>query len=614
MSNAPSRTADATPDPLVEILRCCAAVAPAPWYPRVYAKAAGVPLAELAVEVEFLWKRGLLRTASRPGDVVPGVTLTDAGARALADPGELARVRGATPTSRGRGTAARRALGAIGPPVVSWCLLAVNLLVFGAGFWMASSQGAGQAFLAGNGSLPVYRVWHRSGSVSADDVIAGQWWRLETAAFVHGGLLHLLLNMSLLAFGLGLIEAMWGRLRFLLIYLCAGFGGDCLAVAYHPDGVLLKAPGGAVEVGQSVVGASGALCGVLAAAAVWLVFNGRHLPQRASAQLRTGLIASAVFLVFISLFPGVSGLGHLGGVLFGAAAAALLHLQRWGTRLWRWAAVAGLFALPAAGLAVVDRQLNVDPRWRGAERRVLQTFDQRMTALRRESARVHDEQLAPLTEAPPRKRDSARTDRALVESAEVRQALLTLARDLARTGPYVNAEWEAQRISSFTWARDEAGRLAAAEDVLRRNVPSPEADEADERKFTRQFLGRIPDTMRRAIVLYRDEVQPLVKTPPGERDAAAVEKVLAAMAKSERELSELVEALREAGPYGNAQVERARQTAERYASARAAQLANATKCLRAGAAISPADEETLQTSADRVTTLRHEWEEMVEKR
>jgi membrane associated rhomboid family serine protease len=609
MSISESPTDDGDFDPLEDVLRRVAAASPRPWYPREFAKATGIPLSEVAIDVEFLWLEGLLRPASQPGDQFPGLALTEAGSRMLADTATLAALRNGTHAPRGREAAARRALRAPGAPVMSRALLAVNLVVFAVCVFLATGRGVALAYLGGVGAGGVLEVLHRSGSVSADDIIAGGWWRLLTAAFVHGGLLHIVMNGSMLAFGLGLVESMWGRARYLVIYLIAAVGGNCLAIAWLPS---VEERG--VEFSQPLVGASGALCGVLAAAMVWLIFNGRHLPRRAAMSLRTSLITAGVFLVFISLFPHVSGLCHLGGALFGAAAAVLLNFERWGTGLRRSAAVVGLFALPWIGVQLLDHARATDPRWYRAERRVFdQHFKQRIAEVIDEAARLYELRVAPVLKERPAKRNEGQIRRALAASAETRPALQALADDLGRAGPYFDADTEHDRTSGQERAKDMDRQFAEAEDLLGRNANSPEQDENEERAFERQFLSRvIPGTMRQAIALYQKEVQPLLATPPRQRDQAAVGKTLRSVEQLRQKLVNLTEALGEVGPYGNAEVETARQTAERYAAARVALLAAAARCLRAGENWTPADEASLQKQADAVASLRAEWEKLVE--
>jgi membrane associated rhomboid family serine protease len=601
-------------DPLEDILRRCAAAAPSPWYPRQYAKRAGIPLAELAVDVEFLWLEGYLRPASQAGDPVSGLTLSEAGVHLLANPEGLAALREGRHGTRARDRAARSALRAVGSPVVSRALLVVNLLVFAGGVWIAMGIGSARAFLAGSATPGVLEVLHRTGSISADDIAAGQWWRLMTAAFVHGGVLHLLMNMSVLAFSFGLAEAMWGRSRYLLIYLVAAFGGNCLAMAWQPAVELSGPGGGRVEVSQPVVGASGALCGVLAATMVWVVFNGRHLPRATATQLRTSLISSAVLLIFISLFRNVSGLCHLGGALFGAASAALLDLHRWRTGPLRWLALAGLVALPWLGMRAIDRARATDPRWHRVERRVFDhLYKQRVATVGGEAEDLFRRHIAPVLHQSPRKRDEGQVRRALADATENHPILVELAAELARAGPYRDADTERDREAELDRVEKLAAKFAEAEDLLKRNANTPEKDEVERTTFSRQFLNRIHETMNRAITLSQGEVKDLLRTPPRDRDRDVSVIAATALKGLTRELKDLTDALGEAGPYGNEEVEHARSTAERYAAARLAQVKELARCLRAGGKWTPEDEATLQKRSEEVAALRSEWERLIEK-
>ena len=76
------------------------------------------------------------------------------------------------------------------------------------------------------GSIPA--VVARAGLIKAA-VVAGEWWRLVTASFLHANLEHLLANVgALLALG-GLIEAYDRRLRLPLVYLLSVLGGSLRA-------------------------------------------------------------------------------------------------------------------------------------------------------------------------------------------------------------------------------------------------------------------------------------------------------------------------------------------------------------------------------------------------
>jgi membrane associated rhomboid family serine protease len=134
----------------------------------------------------------------------------------------------------------------------------------------------------------------------------GEWWRLLTAAFLHIGPVHLVVNMlALLLFGSEL-ERQLGRWRFLGIYLVSALGG---ATAIQ----LFGFPGG------YVAGASTAIYGLLGALGVLLL---------ASRQDIRGLLTLLAINVFISFLPGVSLLGHLGGLVAGALAGSVLVATR----------------------------------------------------------------------------------------------------------------------------------------------------------------------------------------------------------------------------------------------------------------------------------------------
>jgi membrane associated rhomboid family serine protease len=222
--------------------------------------------------------------------------------------------RAAVRTPRGGGlpAAARR----WGP--VTLTLIAVNVAMF--------VITAISAALVGNNPIDNYAspVFDRLAQVPFL-VQGGQWWRVFTAAFLHYGPVHLVLNMlALLVFGSEL-ERRLGRWRFLAVYAASIFGG---AAALQ----LFSAPGAVAA------GASTAIYGLFGALGV-VMLAGREDVR--------GLITLLVINVVISLLPGVSLIGHLGGLVAGALTAAVLVLFR------RRAAVA------ATGVAVVGVVLLV---------------------------------------------------------------------------------------------------------------------------------------------------------------------------------------------------------------------------------------------------------------
>ncbi|MCU1605918.1 MAG: Rhomboid Peptidase [Modestobacter sp.] len=156
-------------------------------------------------------------------------------------------------------------------------------------------------------------------AISPAAVDAGEWWRVVTSAFTHVSPVHLVLNMlALLIFGSEL-ERLLGRGRYLIVYLVSALGGAAS----------LQLFGGYF---QDVVGASGAIYGLLGAFGVVLVARKQDL---------RGLLTLLGINLVISFLPGVSLLGHLGGLVAGAVAAGVLVLFR----RQRAAAVAGIAVL-----------------------------------------------------------------------------------------------------------------------------------------------------------------------------------------------------------------------------------------------------------------------------
>lgn len=166
---------------------------------------------------------------------------------------------------------------------------------------------------------------------------SGDWWRLVTAAFLHQGWLHLAINMYALWVLGSFCEVLFGRARFILIYLGAALGGS-LASHYLTAG--------------NSVGASGAVFGLLGAA---LVFGFRHkarMPALMGKKLRGSLLFWLVVnLALGALIPVIDNWGHLGGLVAGTALALLLGDQvfaRGGQGIFLRAAAA-----TAAGLVVI---------------------------------------------------------------------------------------------------------------------------------------------------------------------------------------------------------------------------------------------------------------------
>ena len=147
-------------------------------------------------------------------------------------------------------------------------------------------------------------VLHRIGALEPYAVVVqGEYWRLFTALFLHGGFVHLLFNLFALYVLGPPLERSIGGIRFAACYLISGLTSSA--------GVVALSVAGLVHVGQ-LVGASGCIMGIVGAWAGFLLRH-RHAP-RAKQRLANVLMIVAIQTAFDLSTPQVSMAAHLCGL------------------------------------------------------------------------------------------------------------------------------------------------------------------------------------------------------------------------------------------------------------------------------------------------------------
>lgn len=143
--------------------------------------------------------------------------------------------------------------------------------------------------------------------------ISGEWWRLLTNVFVHGGLLHIAFNMWCL-WNLGaLAEALYGRWTYAAIYLICGVGASLASAGWHPY--------------VPSVGASGAIFGLAGALLAAFKLGEFSVPRAALSGTLRSLGAFVVYnLIFGFALPGIDNAAHIGGLVTGLIVGALIAL------------------------------------------------------------------------------------------------------------------------------------------------------------------------------------------------------------------------------------------------------------------------------------------------
>lgn len=135
-------------------------------------------------------------------------------------------------------------------------------------------------------------------------------WQLFTSMWLHGGFFHLAINMFVFwSFG-KIIEKIWASKKLLILYILSGIGGSLLGLLYSP-----LYPSIAIS-----VGASGAICGLLGAAAVLFPDMKVYILFFIPAKIKPtafwfGVIS--LFLAATNILPMIGHSVHLGGLIIG---------------------------------------------------------------------------------------------------------------------------------------------------------------------------------------------------------------------------------------------------------------------------------------------------------
>lgn len=205
-----------------------------------------------------------------------------------------------------------------GPGFVTIALIVINVAVFVL-FEATLDQAALQNF---------FDQW----AVVPQEILAGEeLFTLLTSMFLHGGWFHLASNMVFLwVFGDN-IEAVMGKVFYVIFYLLSGLAASAAHILFNPASTVPS------------VGASGAIAGVLGAYVVMFPKSRIRLAMISRAGMRIGRTSALVFLGiwFVSqLFNGIASLGaptaqtggvavwaHIGGFVVGLVVGFLLRDQ-----------------------------------------------------------------------------------------------------------------------------------------------------------------------------------------------------------------------------------------------------------------------------------------------
>lgn len=174
-------------------------------------------------------------------------------------------------------------------------LIALNVIGF---LWEVSVAGPGMLSFSGGGNIE--RVLQEGSLFPAAVLQDGQWWRIITGGFLHGGLLHIGVNMLSLWYLGRFIEYGIGPWRMLFIYMASLIAAG-LGVVYFSAPLV------------PTVGASGAIFGLFGA----LFAIGLKLGKPGMELIRANVGILVLNLIITFAVPAISWQAHISGLVAG---------------------------------------------------------------------------------------------------------------------------------------------------------------------------------------------------------------------------------------------------------------------------------------------------------
>jgi rhomboid protease GluP len=127
----------------------------------------------------------------------------------------------------------------------------------------------------------------------------GDYYRMLTVIFLHGGILHYAFNTYAIAILGQRLESLIGSVKFAILYILAGLASSLAIVLFDPYSL--------------TVGASGAIFGIIGIFIYMVIFR-KDIISYAE---RFEIIKLLVINLIITLIPGISMAGHIGGLVGG---------------------------------------------------------------------------------------------------------------------------------------------------------------------------------------------------------------------------------------------------------------------------------------------------------
>ena len=230
------------------------------------------------------------------------------------------------------------------PSTATSALVAANIALYAISWYMsqnaASAAGESSGLFSGINPQVLLRLGAKFGPL----MVQGEWWRLVTAMFLHGGLLHIGFNMWVLVDLGPEVESLFSIQKYIVLYLVTGVFGYIVSFFWSPFGLS--------------IGASGAIVGLIGI----LIGASYHHGQLGKAY-RSQLWKWVIYIVAMMLIPGlgIDNAAHMGGLAAGLVLGYLIPEgeppTRAGENLWNTLAILSVIVI-AGSFALMALQLN----------------------------------------------------------------------------------------------------------------------------------------------------------------------------------------------------------------------------------------------------------------
>ena len=185
---------------------------------------------------------------------------------------------------------------------ITTAIIAINIIVFLSMIFFADVE------LLQPKNIQAYLDW----GANRINLTVEEPWRLFTCAFLHFGLLHIACNMYFLHMLGRLVERLYGRIFYIIMYVFSAFIGSLASLIWNENAV-------------ASAGASGAVFGVVGMLCAYLIIRKKEIPKHIFDSLKKNMfIVILMNLAFGASVPGIDNAAHLGGLIGGCLAGLML--------------------------------------------------------------------------------------------------------------------------------------------------------------------------------------------------------------------------------------------------------------------------------------------------